>query len=153
MNKFLSLALLAVWQPEVLDARPGPLTNPAPQRPRASTARTQGPDADCKMGLELTRSNEPVEALPYLTSCKQFLTKNTDAGTQPLRWEVAKALLTLEKFAEAASVLEGIHDEPEEGTRQKLLGLMLCEVFASRRCDAMLRTGSFSKFTRCRSAL
>ena len=87
------------------------------------------------MGLELIHSGKPAEALPYLTSCQKFLTKNTDAGINPLRWEIAKALLTLERFAEAASLLETIHDESQEGNRQKLLGL--CYAKSSRVDDAM----------------
>jgi superkiller protein 3 len=41
----------------------------------------------------------------------------------------------LEKFEDAAAVLETIRDEPEEGTRQKLLGL--CYAKSSRVDDAM----------------
>jgi tetratricopeptide (TPR) repeat protein len=63
------------------------------------------------------------------------LAKQTDAAGGPLRWELAKAFLKLERFTEAASVLETIHDESQEASRQKILGL--CYAKSSRVDDAI----------------
>jgi tetratricopeptide (TPR) repeat protein len=83
----------------------------------------------------LAGSANPASALPQLRICEQSLTAQTDATAGPLRWELAQAFLKLERFAEAASVLESIHDEPQEGLRQKLLGLSYAK--SSRLDDAI----------------
>jgi tetratricopeptide (TPR) repeat protein len=80
-------------------------------------------------------SAHPADALPHLSICQQILTKKKDAAADPVRWDLAKAFVRLERYSEAASVLEMIHDEAQEGTRQKILGL--CYAKSSRVDDAI----------------
>lgn len=134
MRRFHSLTALLVWLSTLAAAT---LSSPANQTPQGSDrpkGRTQGESA-CRAGLELAGSANPASALPQLRICQQSLTAQTDATAGPLRWELAQAFLKLESFAEAASVLESIHDESQEGLRQKLLGLSYAK--SSRLDDAI----------------
>jgi tetratricopeptide (TPR) repeat protein len=131
--KYTIWVLLLVYLPPLVLVEPGNLLGLASQESNASKAQEEKPA--CRMGLELAGSANPADALPYLTSCQQILTKTADAAAEPLRWELAKTFVKLERFTEAASVLETIHDKSQEGTRQKLLGL--CYAKSSRVEDAI----------------
>jgi tetratricopeptide (TPR) repeat protein len=121
------LALPAAAEP---DSAPGFIS----QGSDRSKVRAQEESA-CHKGLELAGSANPADASPNLSVCQQFLVKQKGDAANPLRWEVAKALLKLERYAEAASVLEAIHDESQEGSRQKILGI--CYAKSSRIDDAI----------------
>jgi len=109
-------------------------TSSASQQSNRSKSRAQDEPA-CRIGLELAASATPGNALPKLSVCQQILAKESGDAANPLRWEVSKVLVKLEKFAEAASLLETIHDEAQEGSRQKILGL--CYAKSSRIDDAI----------------
>jgi len=134
MKGYRFLAFLVVWLPSLVAAElnsPTPLISQGSDR---SKTRAQEESA-CRTVLELANSAKPPVALPTLPPCQQFLAKQKAEAANPLRWDVAKALVKMEKFAEAASLLETIHDEPQEGARQKILGL--CYAKASRVDDAI----------------
>jgi len=94
-------------------------------------------ESACRKALEMAGSAKSADA-PNLSVCQQFLLKQKGDAANQLRWEVAKALLKLERYAEATSVLEAIHDESQEGSRQKILGI------SDGRRHPMLRTSHFA---------
>src|SRR5262245_51818857 len=119
MRRLHSLTFFLVWLPFLVAATLSSRANQTTQESDRMKSRAQRESA-CRAGLELAGSENPASALPHLTVCQQSLTQ-TDATANPLRWELARAFVKLESFTEAASVLETIHDESQEGLRQKLL--------------------------------
>ncbi len=135
MRGYHALAFLIAWLPSLALAEPNPPLSPVSQEPNLSGTRAQEEEPACRLGLELAGSANPANALPHLSSCQQILARKTDAAANSARWELAKTFLKLERFTEAASVLETIHDESQEGLRQRILGL--CYAKSSRVDDAI----------------
>jgi tetratricopeptide (TPR) repeat protein len=134
MKGYRSLAFLFVSLASLMAGESSRLASSVSQRSDRSKTRVQEESA-CSQVLELAGSIKPPDALPTLTACQQFLAKQSGEAANPLRWNVSKALVKMEKFAEAASLLETIRDESQEGTRQKILGL--CYAKSSRVDDAI----------------
>ena len=132
--RWIILVLLILWLRSLAVAEPNPPISLVSQESNRRGTRAQEEEA-CRLGLELAGTANPADALPYLSSCQQVLAKRTDQAVLASRWELAKAFLKLERFTEAASVLETIHDEAQEGARQKILGL--CYAKSSRVEDAI----------------
>src|SRR5262245_44987918 len=135
MRRLHSLTFFLVWLPFLVAATLSSRANQTSQESDRLKSRAQRESA-CRAGLELAGSANPASALPHLTVCQQSLTAQTDATANPLRWELARAFMKLERFTEAASVLEAIHDESQEELRQKLLGLSYAK---SSRLDEAIR--------------